>query len=244
MPEQKQPLELTAQQLLEEYSDLERVPQEKLTPEEQERFERLGVELKRRENDEDPELCELYAIYASAIEGMKRDAEQLPVPPLAADFAPSKLSSLATSSLEALLREKESHLELWKKAYGATSNWLEARLSDRGEQALEEICRNIRREVTKRHSEVPKESDFIPPRLADNKQSETAAPPGSDKQTKRGRPRDDKSREVIRKLRALGWKWPKIRDEVNRSLNQNKTAEDYRKLWGSENTGSQEPGRN
>lgn len=109
MPEQKQPQQLTIQQLLDEYNQLTHVPPRELTPEERERFKLFEVELKRRE----PE------VWGWVIAGIEREAAQLPDPECAAGFAPAKLSGLTTSRLKSLLREKESQLELWKKAYAS-----------------------------------------------------------------------------------------------------------------------------
>jgi DNA-binding CsgD family transcriptional regulator len=82
--------------------------------------------------------------------------------------------------------------------------------------------------------------------VPDGKPAVPAAVPGSEKRPKPGRPRDDKSREMIGELFANRWKknWPKIRDEINAKLNQTKTAEDYRKLWDSRGTRYQKPGKN
>lgn len=56
---------------------------------------------------------------ASFTRGKRINAEaaQLPDPECVAGITPATLSSLGTSSLKALLREKESQLEDWKKAY-------------------------------------------------------------------------------------------------------------------------------
>jgi hypothetical protein len=61
--------------------------------------------------------------------------------------------------------------------------------------------------------------------------------------SKRGRPRMDKERELVRKAKASGKTWKEIAQEVNAETGQNKTHEAYRGLLKTTITATRTSGR-